>query len=265
MHPGPEFTALVLAGSRGAGDPVARAGGCSHKALVTVAGVPMLARVLDALAASSSIRRIVICVEADAAVLADPHIAMRVAEADCSHVDAAGSPARSVLAAMAAIDDALPLLVVTGDHPLLSSAMIDHFCRAARAADVAVGLARAELVLAAYPRTVRTQLRFADGARCGCNLFALNTAAARAAPRLWQRVEAARKRPWRVIGAFGAATLLRYACGTLSTDAAMAAASARLGVTVRAVDMPFADAAVDVDSAADLALVRQRLETREHP
>ncbi len=43
------FTALVLAASRGAADPVARAEGLSHKCLVDTAGTPMLLRVLAAL------------------------------------------------------------------------------------------------------------------------------------------------------------------------------------------------------------------------
>ena len=37
------FTALILAGSRGPDDPVARQAGQTHKALVPVAGVPMVA------------------------------------------------------------------------------------------------------------------------------------------------------------------------------------------------------------------------------
>jgi GTP:adenosylcobinamide-phosphate guanylyltransferase len=45
------LSAIVLAGSRGPDDPVARAAGLQHKALVPVAGVPMLQRVLDTLAA----------------------------------------------------------------------------------------------------------------------------------------------------------------------------------------------------------------------
>ena len=36
------FTALVLAGSRGAADPVAQAAGVAHKALAPVGGIPMI-------------------------------------------------------------------------------------------------------------------------------------------------------------------------------------------------------------------------------
>src|SRR5690606_6381181 len=52
--------AIVLAGSRGPDDPVARAGGLQHKAFVPVAGVPMLQRVLDTLAQVPRIGRVVV-------------------------------------------------------------------------------------------------------------------------------------------------------------------------------------------------------------
>ena len=45
------MNALILAGSRGPDDPMARAAGVSHKALLPVAGVPMLLRVVEALRA----------------------------------------------------------------------------------------------------------------------------------------------------------------------------------------------------------------------
>ena len=56
----PLLTAVVLAGTRPEGDPLAREAGVSHKALLDVGGKPMLARVLEALAAVSGIARIVV-------------------------------------------------------------------------------------------------------------------------------------------------------------------------------------------------------------
>ena len=64
---GGPFTALVLAGSRGPTDPVAAAAGLPHKALVPVAGRPMLLRVIDTLRQCPEPRpeigRIVLCLE----------------------------------------------------------------------------------------------------------------------------------------------------------------------------------------------------------
>ena len=44
------YTALVLAASRGNLDPLAQAGGVSHKTFIDVAGVPMLERVVRGVA-----------------------------------------------------------------------------------------------------------------------------------------------------------------------------------------------------------------------
>ena len=62
------FTALVLAGRRGPTDPVAQAAGCSHKALVPIAGIPMLVRVLRELRAVPHVKQIAVSID-DPAIL----------------------------------------------------------------------------------------------------------------------------------------------------------------------------------------------------
>ena len=58
-----KYCAVIMAGSRGENDPVAKASGKSHKCLVEIAGIPMLIRVLDTGASSPHIGRAVLCVE----------------------------------------------------------------------------------------------------------------------------------------------------------------------------------------------------------
>jgi hypothetical protein len=58
------FTALVLAGRRGPDDPLAKSRGASHRALLPVAGVPMLARVLTALRGARHVAKIWISIDA---------------------------------------------------------------------------------------------------------------------------------------------------------------------------------------------------------
>jgi 2-C-methyl-D-erythritol 4-phosphate cytidylyltransferase len=60
------WTAVVLAGSRGGADPVAQVSGVSHKAFADIAGKPMVAHVLDTLAASPSVGEIIVVVERSA-------------------------------------------------------------------------------------------------------------------------------------------------------------------------------------------------------
>ena len=75
----------------------------------------------------------------------------------------------------------------------------------------------------------------------------------------WHRVENDRKQPWRLVQSFGIVPLLRYALGTLTLDAAFAAASRTLGVKVAPVLLPFAEGAIDVDKPSDLELAESIL------
>lgn len=257
------FTALVLAASRPQ-DPMARASGVSHKALVPAGGAPMLARVIAALQASRSVGRIAVCIEDRAVLDGLPALAAKAACGAITIVASEPTPSRSVLHAIAELPDALPLLVTTADHPLLSAEMVDFFCDAARGtgADLAAGLAPASVILRDYPAAQRTFLRFRDDRYSGCNLFALLTPQAAAAVRFWTRAEQHRKRPWRLARSFGFGSLLLFALGRLTLDDAMRRASQKVGAAVAAVRMPYAEAAIDVDKPADLVLVEEILRRR---
>ena len=258
------FTALVLAGRRGGEDPLARHCRVAYKCLTPAAGVPMLVRVLDALSASPSVGRIYITLEDPAILDSVPAVHAWRHEHACTALAGAATPSLSVLKALDEIPPSLPMLVTTADHPLLTPEIIEHFCAAARAtaADVVAGVTAAEVIRAAYPETQRTYLRFRDGPCSGANLFALLTPGSWPAVAFWRRVEQERKRPWRLARAFGLGPLLAYLCGRLTLDSAMARASAIIGAQVAAVRLPFAEAAIDVDKPADLALVETILARR---
>ena len=136
---------------------------------------------------------------------------------------------------------------------------------AAGDADLVVGMVERATIERLVPETRRTYWRFKGGAYSGANLFLLKTPHARAAVAFWRRVETQRKQPWRIVRAFGATLLLGYLFGRLSLDEAMERASDRLGCRVRAVTLPFAEAAIDVDKPADLALVERLLQDRQQP
>lgn len=256
-------TALVLAGSRGPSDPVAAQAGLRHKALVPVAGVPMILRVLRTLAASRHVGRIVLCLDDPAMLDALPEAAALTTAGRLSSVPTAASPSLSIAAALRRIEAPFPLLVTTADHPLLTTAMVDHFVTAAPAdADVAVALAPAALIRGAHPGAVRTFYRLGREAYSGCNLFAFRTPNAEKVAVFWAEMERHRKRPWRLIAAIGPLTLLRFLLGMLDPRGAERLLSRRTGAAIRIVEMPFAEAAIDVDKPADLALAEKILRDR---
>ncbi|MEX0923908.1 MAG: NTP transferase domain-containing protein [Rhodovibrionaceae bacterium] len=259
MPAGGGYTALVLAGSRGPEDPVALASGVAEKCLAPLHGKPMLSWVLETLQASASVTGI-------AVTASRPELVTALCGASGAKVlRAARSPAQSVLEAAESLDSAFPLLVVTADNPLLTPARIDAFCTAAAnsGAEIAAGLVPSAAIKAAFPESRRTYLRFRDERYCGANLFALRSESALAGVAFWRKVEQQRKRPWRIVQAFGAGSLLAFALNRLTLEQAFARASGTLGVTAAAIPLVEAEAAVDVDRPEDLALAERLLRARE--
>ena len=243
-------TALVLAGSRGPDEPLAVYGGVSHKAMIEVGGKPMLVRVVEALGAAG-IGRIVVVIER-------PELVEALGLPGVETFPAATGPSASVQAALEAFGT--PLLVTTADHALLRPEWVRALLEGVPAgADIAAGLARSEVVMAAAPDTRRTFLRFSDGAFSGCNLFYFATPASKGVAALWREVEAQRKHPLKLLARLGPLTAARYATGTLSLRAALDRLGALAGVRAEAVELPFGQAAIDVDKPADLDLVRRIL------
>jgi CTP:molybdopterin cytidylyltransferase MocA len=252
------FSAIVLAADRGRGDPVAAAAGVAAKCLTPVAGTPMVVRVVRALQESACVDNILLCGPAAGVLQESPELRQMIDGTRVRWMSPLGSPSASAAAALGALPEGQPVLLTTGDHPLLSPDMVRHFLGQASAGgfDVAVGLAPHALVQQAYPRTRRTVLKFSDGHFCGCNLFAFLSPRGRGMVPLWKKVEDQRKRPVRVIGLVGWLAMLLYALGILSLAGAMRRISRQTGMVAGAVSMPFAEAAIDVDSAADLDLAR---------
>jgi len=261
--PGGAFHAGVLAGERGGPGEVARAAGVPAKVLARMMGRTMLERVVEELEACDAVADLALCGPEAAQLGAVPALQARVAAGTLAWLPPGDSPAGSVLAVLDALQP--PVLVTTGDHPLLTAAVVDRFCALAAEsdADAVVGLVRHASVQRAFPRSRRTRLRFADGDWCGCNLFAFPTARGRRVVELWRRMEAHRKNPRRMLAALGPLALARYLLGRMALPEALQRLGARSGCTVRHIELSTPEAAVDVDSLADWQLVEHRLRQRE--
>ncbi|MGJ7581205.1 nucleotidyltransferase family protein [Variovorax sp. RHLX14] len=251
------MTALVLAGTRPGGDPLAEHAGVSHKALIEIGGMAMIERVVIALAASPAVGRIVIAIDR-------PELLKGLAGLQSSNC---GKPVEtmptgegpSATVALALARGQTPMLVTTADNALLQAAWLDEFLAACPAdADVAAALAPRKAVEAAAPGGQRTWLRFKDGDFSGCNLFLLATPAAAGVVTLWQELEGARKEPLRMMQRLGFGIAMRYQLGQLhSSDAAARLGELSGGARLALVEMKDGRAAIDVDKPADLVLVRQ--------
>ena len=246
------FTALVLAGTRNlAGDGLNTA--TQLKAEMVLAGTRMIDRVIAALSASPHVTKIIVC---------GPH--HLGTWANVTFFPPSTSPARSIAAFLESRTETGPVLITTADHALLSTAMVDHFCAQTLSMgnDLTVAMADKAMVQAAYPGTKRTGYNFRGGAWCSCNIFGVMSPNVRDVIQFWAFVEQNRKKPLRVVAAFGWLTLLGVLLRLWTVQGALKRAGKRFGITAAPVIMPWAEAAIDVDTLNDKTLVESILAKR---
>lgn len=256
-----EWTAIVLAGQRPGEDGFAAAHGVSAKALIPAGGEPMLGRVARTLLASPSIGRIVVLAQ-DAAALLAGELGWMAAEPRISTAEAGDGISTSVGLLAGTGQAPYPVLVTTADHPLLTPEMVEAFIAGAAGADGAFAMVERRTVEALHPGTRRTWLKAADGHYSGANLFALMTAASQPGTLFWARAEKDRKRTLKLLSYLGPGIFLRALTRTISLQAAAERAGRKAGMRLKAVVLPFAEAAIDVDKPADLELAERILAER---
>ncbi len=256
------FTVILLAGQRPGGDPLAEHFGQPFKALIDVAGQPMLAWVGSTLAARPDVRRIVILAQQADALLDDPATRWLRDEERVTVRDSGASIVEAIAGTLRSMPQAYPFLLTTADNVLLDDAMIDRFKVGAEGADIAVALVERKVLEAAYPGNRRTWLPFRGGAYSGANLFWLGSPEALEVLAIWRRVEQQRKKARAVLGAFGVGLSLMIALRMLTLGGAVARVGRRLGLTAKAVLLPYAEACIDVDKPSDHAMVEAILRAR---
>lgn len=256
----PTFNAIVLAGDRESRDALREFSGAAAKALIPIEGTPMILRVLGSLGKSTFIDRAWISGPSRPILQTNAELTALVDEDKIGWRAAKATPSTSAYELMKELGGDTRVLLTTADHPLLTAEIVDYFCRESLAsgADLTVGLAPYPLVHASFPEMKKTVLRFSNGEFCGCNLFTFLNAQGREAASFWRQIESERKKPLLLIKLLGWWSIVRYRMGMLSLDEALDRLSKLLGLRVKAVILPFANAAIDVDSVSDFQILQSR-------
>jgi GTP:adenosylcobinamide-phosphate guanylyltransferase len=251
-----KWTAIVLAGNRPGENGFADSHAVPAKALIPVGGEPMLGRVLKALLAAPSIGRIVVLAQEPEVLLGG---ALEWAAREPRIATAKAGEGISLSIAGIAGGDAAPwpVLVTTADHALLRPEMVEAFIAGSGDTDAAFAVVERGVIEKAYPETKRTWMKFGGGQFSGANLFALATPRAQEPLRFWARAEKDRKKALKILLFFGPMVFLRAFTRTISMEGAVAKVGRSLDIRLRAVRLPFAEAAIDVDKQADLELVER--------
>lgn len=260
-----KFTAILLAGKRSGNDPVASIFGLEYKALVPMVGRPMIAYALDALRAAKSIGDIHIVFDGEDELFGScGKLKKEMDAANVKVVATAKSICESILKAIDETGQKHPYLVTTADHALLIPEVVDYFCeRAQHLSGLGAGFVEEKYIKAMYPNSKRTYLPFRDTNLSGANLFAFMSPDSRKVLEFWKSVENERKRPWKLFKAFGFFNMVGLMLRLLSVKGAFKRASKVLDVETEAIRLPYAEAAIDVDSPRDYVQVTKILEDRD--
>lgn len=251
------ITAIVLAGDRtGADDSAGLFGG--RKALLRLHDRPMTGYVLEALFKAKAV--------GDTYLVANRALEIKeglvYAGEDVRRIhflEGAETPVKSVIKTITDLKLNFPIMILTGDNPLLTPDILDWFTAAASEedeADVVVALVEKSAVEATYPAIKRTYYKLKGEGYGGCNLYMLKTPKAMEAANYWLGVERDRKKALKLIASFGFGTLLGALFRTLSLEKGLLRASQTLGASVKAVMVPDPRIAIDVDKESDVAIVK---------
>jgi len=230
------------------------------KALLGIAGKPMVQWVLEALQGSSRVGQIVV-VGLEKGSL--PPLSKIV-----SFLPNQQGLLENVLTSMREVLRLHPrsrhTLLVSSDIPTLASPMVDWIVDAAMRTDddIYYSVVEDRVMEGRFPGSRRSYTRLQEVRVCGGDVSVVRTSTATENEELWKRLIAARKSSLHQAALLGYDLLLLLILRRLTLARAEAMASKRLGVKGRVLVCPYAEIGMDVDKPVQYEIVRRDLEAK---
>jgi GTP:adenosylcobinamide-phosphate guanylyltransferase len=255
--------AIVIAGGLpDPEDPLYPVNGGRHKALLDVAGEPMVQWVLEALGGSSAIDRVVVVgLPPESGITCDKPTAFLPNQEHM--LDNIRSGVDEVLRQN---PSARLALAVTSDIPAVTSETVDWVVETSRKTDhqLYYFVVERSLMEKRFPGSHRSYVRLKDAEVCGGDLSVVGTDIV-ADRRLWERLIAARKSAIKQASFLGWKIFLLLLLGQLTLERAESMVSRRMEIRGRVTVSPYAEIAMDVDKPYQLEILRKDLAARGRP
>ena len=233
--------------------------GVENKALIPLAGQPMIKWVSDALAGSDYVDRLCI-------IGLDESCGIDFGPKPVVFVPDQGRLTRNLWAGgwrlLEDTHDRDHILVCACDMPLITTSIVNDHIAAMLATphDIYYTIIDRATMLARFPTSRRSYTHLRDGVFCGGDLNMASVKALETNKQLWDDLLEARKSALRQAWRVGFWPLLQLATRRLSIAAGEKRAEKILGVRCRVVRTPHAEIGMDVDKPFQLDIVRAELE-----
>lgn len=232
----------------------------NSKALIDVAGKPMIQWVLDALSNSKNVDNVII-------IGLTPKSGL-TCKKPTYYLSNQGRMLANIVAGVDKLLELNPAseyaLVVSSDIPAVKSEHIDWLINTAMQTqdDIYYGVCPQDVMETRFPDSHRTFTKLKDMQVCGADMNITHVRMATEHLDMWENLIGNRKSPLKQAAIIGYGTLFMLLTGQLTLDEAVERATKRIGITGRAIVWEHAEPCMDIDKPHQLELLRADLEAQ---
>ncbi len=230
------------------------------KALIDVAGKPMIQWVLDALSEAKTIDRVVVI-----GISAKSDLTCKK---PLTYMSNQGKMLDNLKAGTAKVMDLNPrakyVLFVSSDIPSITAEMVDWMVNTTSETkdDIYYNVVLREDMEARFPGSKRTYTPLKDMEVCGGDMNVARTAIVNQNSEFWNKLIEARKNPAAQAAMIGFDIIFKFLFRQLTIDDVIKRVADKLNLKGRAIVCPFPEIGMDVDKPHQLELMRDDLESR---
>jgi GTP:adenosylcobinamide-phosphate guanylyltransferase len=230
------------------------------KALLEIAGKPMIQWVIDALEGSSKIQHIVIIgLPQDASVTGK-----KIRASLPNQEDMLANIRQGVQAVLKIDPSAHHVVVASSDIPGITAEMVDWLVDTTMQTDedVYYTVIERSVMEARFPESRRSYTRQKDVEVCGGDINVIRTMTVTANDTMWKRIIASRKNVFKQAALIGYDTLFLLLLRQITLEQAVKTVASRMKITGRAVLSPYAEMGMDVDKPHQFEMVERDLQKK---
>ena len=248
---------IILAGGGAEEGPLAELTHGKPKSMLEIAGKPMVQWVLDAINHAPSINNVALIGLDDSSQL------------NCNKpmitLPDLGSLMANIQQGAQTFQDLHPqeshILSISADIPAITSEIIEAMIKeyAGFKYDIYYSVVERQEMEKRFPGSKRTYIKVKDGEVCGGDLNCYSKRAALDPKAIWKDLIRLRKSPLKQTAMIGLDTLMLLLLRQLTLDEAADRVCRRLGITGKALRVPFAEIGMDVDKPFQYNMVQADL------
>jgi GTP:adenosylcobinamide-phosphate guanylyltransferase len=245
---------IIAGGIPQEGEPLYEYTQGASKAMLDIAGKPMVQWVLDALNGAAEIDKVVIVGLSEEEGLESDKITAFVPNMG----DLIANVRAGVIKTLEINPQTNHVIVVSSDIPAISSEMVDWLVNASKGSDLDLyyTVIERQVMEKRFPTSKRSYVRLKDVEVCGGDVNIIHASLAASDSDIWDRLLDSRKNAVKQAAIIGFDTLLLMLLHAVTIDRAVEKVAKRLKITGKAVFCPFAEVGMDVDKPNQLDILR---------